>query len=420
MKKRFPARALALAASVILCCAPSLKAAPFDWYRWRGPDLNGISKETGWQFEWPAEGPKQLWKASVGTGFSSMAVSEGRVYTMGNQNGKESVWCLDAETGKEIWRHTYDAPLDPNLYEGGPNATPAVDGKVVYTLSRKGHLFSFEAVTGKILWNKNVATELSAKLPEWGLSGSPLVEGDLVVLNAGTHGSAFDKKNGRLVWSTGKEATGFATPVPLDMGGQRCVAIFGAKALAALDVKTGRELWRFPWKTSYDINAADPIIAGDLIFVSSGYGTGGGLIRLTGGKPTAVWQNKNMHNQLNSSVLIKGHLYGISGQSGHGGDLRCVELATGTLKWKEPSAGLGSLMAADGKLIVLGEKGELIIAEADPTAFKPISRAQVLGGRCWTAPVLSNGRIFCRNAQGTLVCLDVLGATTSQTARSNL
>jgi len=396
MKLLFPS-----AICLFLSLAPALA---LDWYRWRGPDLNGISKESGWLTQWPASGPKQLWKAAVGTGFSSMSVGDGRVYTMGNQDGKETVWCLNASTGAEIWRHTYDCPVDPNLYEGGPNATPTIDGQRVYTLSRKGNLFCFDAAAGKILWEKNIQTELDAKIPDWGFSGSPLVEGDLLVVNAGTHGAAFDKTSGKGVWSTGKEKAGFATPVPFDLGGRRSVAIFAAKALVALDVKTGKEQWRFPWKTSYDINVADPIISGDQFFISSGYGTGAGLIKVSGGKPTAVWQNKNMRNHFNGSVLLGGNIYGFDES-----ELKCLDWQSGAVKWSEKSLGKGSLMAADGKLILLGEKGMLVVADASPAGFKPISRAQVLGGKCWTTPVLSNGRIYCRNARGDLVCVDVSG-----------
>ena len=190
------------------------------------------------------------------------------------------------------------------------------------------------------------------------------------------------------------------------------MAIFAAKAVVGRESKTGKELWVFPWKTSWDINAADPIIAGNEMFVSSGYRTGGALVRFNGSKHEVVWKGQQMHNQMNPSLLVSGHLYGISGQNGHGGELRCVEWKTGTIRWQEPSIGLGSLMAADGKLIVLGEKGELVIAEARPAGFKSLARAQVLGGRCWTAPVLSNRRIYCRNARGDVVCLDVSGQGT--------
>lgn len=383
-----------------------VNASALDWYRWRGPDLNGISKEKEWTTAWPKEGPKQLWKANVGIGFSSMTVSDGRVYTMGNKNDRDTVYCFDAATGKEVWQHTYDEPLDPRYYEGGTSGTPTVDGNMVYTLSRQGKLFALDASSGREQWSKDIAKEMKLEVPEWGFASSPLVEGELLVINAGTQGAALDKKTGAAAWSTGKKASGYSTPVPFDFKGRRAVVLFAAQHLAAIEAKGGAEIWTFPWKTSYDVNAADPIIAGDRIFISSGYRTGGALLNVSG-RPTVVWKNQNMHNQMNAGVLIKDHLYGTSGQNGHAGDLRCVDFNTGEVKWKEASAGLGALMAADGKLIVLGEKGELIIAAATPEKFTPLARAQVLGGKCWTSPVLSNGRIFCRNSQGAVVCVDV-------------
>lgn len=383
-----------------------LEMSALDWPRWRGPDLDGISKEKGWTTVWPKEGPRQLWKSSVGIGFSSVSVSEGRVFTMGNKDERDTIYCFDAATGKELWQHTYAEPLDPRYYEGGTSCTPTVDGPVVFSLSRKGKLFAFNAGDGRILWQKDIAREHGLTVPEWGFSGAPLVQGELLVLNAGTHGLAVKKQTGELAWSTGKDSAGYATPVPFQTKSGRALAIFGWRTLAAVSTDDGKLLWELPWKTEYDINAADPIVSGDKMFISSGYRKGGALLKLNG-KPTTVWASQNMHNQLNSCVRIGKHLYGISGQNGHGADLRCVEFDTGKIKWQEKSAGFGALMAADGKLIVLGEKGELIIAEATPEKFKALARAQVLGGKCWTAPVLSHGRIYCRNVQGVLVCLDV-------------
>jgi len=383
-----------------------LQSPAVDWHRWRGPDLNGVSKETGWTTAWPKEGPKQLWKASVGLGFSSIVVGQGRAYTLGNKEERDTVYCFDAANGELLWKHTYDEPLDPHYYEGGTTGTPTVDGDAVYTISRKGRLFSFGAAKGQVRWTKNIAKEFQLTVPEWGFAGSPYITGNLLLLNAGTHGLALNKGTGDLVWSTGKDACGYSTPVPFATRNQQAVAVFGSNTLAAVVLENGKVLWTFPWKTQYDINAADPIVFGDKIFVSSGYRTGGALLKLDG-EPSVLWKSQDMHNQLNTCVLIDGYLYGPSGQSGYTGDLRCVDANTGEVKWKETSAGLGALMAADGKLIVLGEKGELIVAQATPDRFNALARAQVLGGKCWTTPVLSNGRIYCRNAQGNLVCVDV-------------
>ena len=395
---------LSVAAGLALVAQAALGAGPVDWYRWRGPDLNGISKEAGWQARCPAEGPKKLWKGSVGTGFSSFSVSGGLVYTMGNTNDTDSTFCLDARTGKVVWHHSYPCPLDPNNFEGGPCATPTVADGRVYTFSRKGHLFCLDAAKGTVIWSKNLNKELGLEIPRWGCASSALVEGDLVVQNMGSAGVALDRKSGKVVWVSGKSAGAYATPVPLTIGGEQCLAILARQSLVAVKTATGQEVWSYPWQTSYDVNAADPIVVGDKIFISSGYNRGGTVLKLGAPTPEKVWENKNMRNHFNSCVLWQGHLYGPD-DSG----LRCLAFDTGNLKWTDREFRKGSLMVADGKLVALSERGELIIAEPSPAGFKPISRAQILTGKCWTTPVLSNGHIYCRNAVGDVVCLDVSG-----------
>src|SRR5512137_1748508 len=203
---------LSMAAVLALITEVALGAGGVDWYRWRGPDLNGISTETGWQAEWPAEGPKQLWKASVGTGFASFSVSRGRVYTMGNTNNTDSTFCLDARTGKVVWHHSYPCPLDPNSFEGGPCATPTVADGRVYTFSRKGDLFCLDAAKGTVIWTKQLNQELGLEIPRWGCASSALVEGNLVVQNMGSAGVALDRKSGKVVWASAKSAGAYSTP----------------------------------------------------------------------------------------------------------------------------------------------------------------------------------------------------------------
>lgn len=380
----------------------SFDAIGLDWPRWRGPDANGISKETGWSTSWPDEGPKQLWKANVGTGFSSISVANGRAYTVGNLKDRDTVYCFDAKTGQERWKHSYPAPLDDHYYDGGSSATPTIDGDKVYHLARRGGLFCLDAATGKVVWSKELYKELGARIPEWGFAGSPLVEGDLLILNVGSAGAAINKVTGAVVWTSGKGSAGYSSAVPFSVGNDRYAALFLLQAVAAVNVRTGKELWRHGWKTSYDVNAADPVIAGNEIFISSGYDKGAALLRILSNQPNVVWQNKNMRNHFNSCVLVGGHLYGFDES-----ELKCVDWKSGAVKWTEPGLGKGGLSAADGKLIVQGERGQLVVAEASPAGFKPLARAQVLGGKCWTMPVLANGRIYCRNARGDVVCVDV-------------
>ena len=343
-----------------------------------------------------------------------MTVSQGRVYTAGNKDDQDTIYCLDADKGSIIWKHAYPCILDPHMYEGGPNATPTIDGDRVYFLSRKGDLLCLKATTGEIVWQKNVTTgEPNAEIPTWGFSGSPLVEGELVILNVGNAGTAFDKMTGKLVWNSGKGASGYATPVPFGSNPDRVMTIFAAKSLEAVNGLDGKSIWSFPWKTDYGMNCADPVISGEEVFISSDAGQGAARLRIAGGKPTVIWQNKNLRTHINSTILWKGYVYGVDDTEQRTSELKCISWETGEVKWSDKGFGKGSLMMADGKLIGLSDKGELIVFEPDPAGFKPLARAQVLGGKCWTAPVLSNGKIFCRNARGDLVCLDVSASATA-------
>ena len=378
-----------------------------DWPHWRGPTRDGISTETGWSTQWPEGGPKQLWQTNVGMGCSSITVSQGRAYTQGNENETDTVFCFDAATGKIIWKHSYACPLMAKYWEGGTLATPTVDGDRVYTISKMGDLFCFNAATGKIIWKKNLPADLGGQVPTWGYAGSPLVLNGWVLLDVGAPGGAtmaLDKLTGNVVWKNGDDPASYGTLMPFTFQGRQCLASFNAFGLVVRELNGGKEVARFPWKTKYDVNATTPIIAGDKIFISSGYLHGCALLQLSADGLKEVWQNTKMKNHFNSCVLWQGHLYGFDENT-----LACMELATGEVKWTQPGIGKASVMIADGKLVVQAERGDLIIAEPTPTAFKPIARAKVLGGKCWVVPVLANGRIYAKNNAGDLVCLDVSG-----------
>ena len=400
---------LVLAAGVWSFGGVSSAAGAFDWPCFHGPDHNNISKEKNWFSVWPAEGPKRLWKASVGDGFSSVSVANGRLYTMGVVAGQEMVWCLDADTGAQIWKHSYPYVFKPQYYEGGSSVTPAVDGNLVYSLGQAGELNCLDAASGKVVWSRHLAREFGVAVPTWGFASSPCVEGDLLILNAGTRGLAVNKATGQMVWNNGPGSAGYSSAVPFVMNGQRAVAMLVAREVVAFEPKTGKLLWQHPWKTEYDVNAADPVIEADKVFISSSYGSGCALVQFSVMPPREVWRNKNIETHFNSVVLLDGYAYGIDGEAGKPASLKCLDWKTGQVKWSHSGLGLGAVTAADGKLIILSEKGELLLAEPSPAAFKPIARAQVLGGKCWTVPVLSNGRVYCRNSKGDLVCLDVRG-----------
>ncbi len=385
--------------------ACSLSAS--DWPSYRGPNHDGISTETAWKTQWPGDGPKVLWEKEVGLGFSSFTVVAGKVYATGHADETDTVFCLDAVTGKEIWKHSYPADLGDKYYEGGTSATPTVDGDRVYHLSRWGDLFAFEAATGKVVWEKNVQKETGANIPDWGYAGAPLVQDQLLILNVCAAGMAVEKTTGKIVWKSDTGSAGYSTPYPMTFQGKKLAVIGSSDAYVAVDVATGAPVWSYPWATRYGVNAATPLLSGDKLFISSGYNKGCTVVKLGAGEPEKVWESKALKNQFNSSVLIDGYIYGFDGDYNGRSALKCVRMEDGQEMWAEKSTGFGSLIGANGKLLVLTDKGELMCVNATPESFDEVSRAQILSGRCWSAPVLANGLLYLRNAEGHVACLDL-------------
>lgn len=376
-----------------------------DWARWRGPEANGISTETEWNPEALSKGPRIVWKANVGIGYSCVAIKGSSLYTMGNRKGQDVVYCLDAMTGRIVWKYSY--PCAPGQYHG-PYVTPTVDGSVVYTLSKQGHLFCFSADKGKVLWQRNIVQDFNVRSPSWGFSGSPVVEGELLILNAGVSGLALNKRTGNKVWISKPGVGGYATPVIYDYKGNRYAAIFAQRAIYGVDVKTGKEAWSYPWITRNNVNAADPVVFENKVFISSNYGAGCALLDISDHKPKLIWKNYKINSHFSAFILIDGYIYGNDGVAGSNrGVFRCLDIETGKEMWKK-DLGFGSLIAADGKLILFNEKGNLFIVKATPSSYQEISSAQgVLSRTCWTPPVLCEGMIYCRNNRGDLVCIDV-------------
>lgn len=390
-----------------LLCATIPATAPAAWLHYRGPGFAGTTTE---KIPAGVKEPKQLWKTNVGIGTAAITVDGGHAFTAGNADKKtDSIVCLDLATGKPVWTHTYPQPLDPNLFEGGPRATPTIDGDFVYTVSQEGDLFCLAKATGKVKWKKNLVSDFGGKKPGWGYAGSPTIEGNLLYVEPGGRGSstvALNKTTGEPVWKSGDDEAGYASPVVAELAKKPTLVLFKAKALVGLEPKTGRELWRTEWKTDYDINAATPLVFGNNIVVTSGYGTGIGLFEVT---PTGIvekWRNRSLRAHINTPVVRKNAIFGIDGNTG-GGNLVCLDLATGTKKWEEKSLKGGSLILADDKLVVLSEKGELVIADATPAGFKPVLRSQVLDKRCWVQPTLTDGKLLAKNNVGDVACFEV-------------
>jgi outer membrane protein assembly factor BamB len=411
---------------LLLACLTSVSALADDWPHWRGPQYNGISSEPNWIGDWPACEPVILWEQQVGIGFSSVVVADGRLYTMGNSERPEEVadeanrtgavegleevdevFCLDPDTGEVLWVQGYPSPLTDYLYEGGPSATPTIAGGCVYTFSKEAVAYCLDANDGAVLWHSDLVTEYGVRAPTYGFAGSPFVDANLVVYNAGTHGIALHAADGTLAWETGTDRAGYSTPVPFDWEGQRYLIIMGDRTFAAVHAQTGQLFWEHHWATKYGANIPDPVVGANLVFVSTGYGEGSALFDVSAGRVTELWFQKNMQTWLNSSVLWEGYLYG---PNDYDRSLSCIERDTGWIMWAQRGFGNGSVMLAGGKLIVLSEAGDLCIVEASPDGYRELGRGRILSGRCWSVPVLANGRIYARNAAGRLVCVELIPA----------
>lgn len=389
-------RAFLLIGLHALSLAPLTSAA--DWPHWRGVNHDGKTTES----LGPVTSLNPLWKAEVGIGFSSFSVVGTRVYTMGNREGQDTVWCLDAETGDTLWKHTYPCALDPKYYEGGPGATPTVTEEAVYTLSKKGHAFAFHPETGAVLWKRDLVADHALKLPEWSFAGSPHVAGDLIVLNVGTAGTALDRRTGQTRWQSGPAATGYSTPVPLtpELGGPEATAFFLGNAMAGVESSTGRVLWRIPWE---GLPATDPLVVGAELFITSS--SGSGVMRTgTDGTRKPLWRRNDYQHYFNPPVRIGGHLYGFSGTTHKPTRFVCVEWATGKECWSAPGHATGGIIAT-ADWLVLCDKCEILLVRPTPEKLDIVLREAVLPGTCWTAPVVAGGRIFARNALGRVVCL---------------
>ncbi|HBJ35706.1 MAG TPA: alcohol dehydrogenase [Planctomycetaceae bacterium] len=384
---------------------PTTVARGEDWHRWRGPNSDGISRQSDWSTRWPNEKPNIAWTQSVGTGFSSIVVRGDHAFTIGHQDGQDVVVCLSVSDGREVWRYGYPASLDDRDFEGGPTSTPTVDGDRLYVLSRGGDLFCFDCVTGELVWQQQIADLAEVRLPGWGFSASPVVIGDHLLVNAGESGAAVNKQDGTLLWSSADRESGYATPV-LIPDSQPTTAIFASsRAYIGVDIRSGEKLWSERWLTSFNCNAADPILRGDRMFLSSGYNRGGALYQFVDGQPQLLWKTKEMQNQLHTSILYQDHLYGIDGDMDAGARLKCLKWETGEVAWSVDDLSPGGMSIADGKLILITESGELIISPATPQGWNPIAGGQVIQGKCRTVPVLSGGRIYCRSVQGAVVCI---------------
>lgn len=378
-----------------------------DWENFRGPKYDGKYVESGLNLDFGQSKPQRVWKVKVKTGFSSIVTSKGKVYTMGHSGGRDYVYCLDDKTGKEIWVQKYKGELQPNLYEGGPNSTPTVHDGLLYTLGKHGQFYCWDANDGKEKWSVDISKKYGYKAPDWGFSSSPYISGEHVILNAGSGGLALDRKTGVLAWKSSAGKASYASPVPYQFGSKNSILLFAANKLKCIDPYSGKQHWQLDWKTSYDINSADPVLYGKDIFISSGYGKGASLVAVEAGNAKFSWKNGVMRNHFSCSVVVGDYVYGVDGNTNdRNASLKCISLKVGKEVWSE-GLGFASVTMANDKLLILREKGQLLSVDASPKEYKENGRVQILGGKCWTSPIVSNGHLYARNAKGDFVKLKI-------------
>ena len=366
---RFPGFRRGLILSVLIVGTLAGLALANDWPQYRGPDRNGASTEKGMSITWPAAGPKKLWETNVGNGGSSVVTRAGKLYTMGNLKDTDTLYCFDAKTGQEIWRFERPEKLDTRSFEGGTAGTPAVDDSHVYVLTHTGYLVCLDLKGAKV-WDVNVIKDFGGEPAQWKYAGSPLIEGNLLIVDIGGDNStlALDKNTGKKVWSSGKAAVGYASPVALDFGGKRIIVLFKLKRVVAVDAADGRQLWDIPWPTQ-TANAPTPVFFDkDKLFIGCGYPEGAcGVIQLTEGTPKTLWQNKSLKGHAATAVYRDGYLYGYHGQlrSAIFARLKCVDAASGEEKWAQQKdadgkdLGTGALTLVDDKLVALFGEGRV-------------------------------------------------------------
>ena len=367
---------------------------------------------------WPQEGPRVIWKSPLGPSFGSFAVSGGKAFCFIQRNvagqDREVAVAFDANTGKEIWSTPLGQPTYDDQGGDGPRTTPTVDGNRVYVLGSYLMLTCIDAATGKLIWQHDLVKEFNGRVIKWKNAVSPILDGGLIYAIGGGSGQsllAFNKTDGKLVWKGQDDMPTHASPVPVTIHDVRQVIFFTQTGLVSVAATTGQVLWRygFPFVTS---TASSPVVWQDIVYCSAGYGVGGAAVRIekttTGFEARELWRNKDVVSHWTTPVCKDGYLYGICGFKQFGtAPLECTEIATGKKMWSQPGFGSGgATILVDDLVLVQGDRGPLVLVEAKPDRYREIARAQPLGGKCWTMPVVSNGRIYARNTKEG-VCLDV-------------
>jgi outer membrane protein assembly factor BamB len=418
MRNRTILAALALA----LCQGPTpqaqqqASASAAAWPQWGGPNRNFMSDSKGLASTWPAAGPKKLWSRALGEGHSSIAADGGRLYTMYRPLGllamvrrsqEEAVIALDASNGTTVWEHKYPSSTTGiNFTEGaGPHSTPLVTADRVFAAGSRKELFALNKANGQVAWSHDLIKDYGAPGPDRGYACSPLLYNDMLIVSVGGPGqalAAFNARTGALVWKAGDFEFSPASPMIIDVDGQKQILYFAGNVVAGLNPATGQTLWTHPHKTDWGLNISTPIWSPSdhLLFVSSAYGTGSRVLELrqTAGRTTVAekWFNGRMRIHIGTAIRVGGHIYGSSGDFGPA-FLTAVDVTSGKVAWQDRAFARAQLLYADGKLVILDEDGTLGLATVTPQGLQVLAKAPVLDNLAWTPPTLVGTRLYARD-----------------------
>jgi outer membrane protein assembly factor BamB len=399
--------------SLVVALATAGHLAAQDWPQILGPERNGVYRGPALAETWGPQGPRVVWRKQVGAGFAGPVVVQGRVILFHRVGNEEVVESLDARTGNTQWRYTYATSYRDDFgFDEGPRAVPVVSDGIVYTFGAEGQLHAIDLAKGTRIWSEDAMRRFKVPKGFFGAAGSPLVEDGRVLANVGGPEAgivAFDAKSGKVFWTATSDQASYSSAVGATIGGRRLAIFLTRAGVVGLDPANGRVQFQRPWRAriAASVNAATPLVIGDLLFISAEYGPGAGVFRLDGSTLTALWSSDEvLTNHYATSVHHGGYLYGFHGRQEFGQSLRSVELRTGKVRWNQDRFLAGTVTLAGDRLLILRERGELVLAPASPDGFKPLARAQILPGTVRAYPALSDGFLYARN-ENTLVCLDL-------------
>jgi outer membrane protein assembly factor BamB len=337
----------------------------------------------------------------VGGGYASVVIAESRIFTIEQRREEEVVAAYEFDTGKELWTHSWPAHFQESMGGPGPRATPIWHAGKVYALGAEGEMRCLRADTGALVWKKNILSDNGVSNLQWAMSAAPLiVDEKVVVLPGGSRGrsiAAYNKNTGEPVWKSLDDRQSYTSPMLVHLAGRRQILVVSGSRLLAVTPEDGALLWSYRWEPSPDINASQPIVVDENhVFVSSAYGQGAALVKITARdgslQAEEIWRNTLMKNKFNSSVLHEGNIYGLDE-----GILACVDARTGERRWKGGRYGFGQVLLADGHLIVLTERGDLVLVKATPEAHQEVASFSALSGKTWNNPAIADGRLIVRN-----------------------